>query len=150
MALVLLLALAACGYGQVLVEHSLAVAKAAAAANAAKAKGPAASIATVFDAAGKAMAKAAPKDAVPNVTRASAPAKNAAVAPPAPPPKQDEITAGLDRQDLLARFGKPSMKTSALQGGEVIETYWYMVAGHDTVVVTLRGGKVTGVSSSPN
>jgi hypothetical protein len=74
-----------------------------------------------------------------------------AVAPvptPSAPPKPVDlglITPGLDRQDLLAKAGKPSMKMTSTEGGDDVEKYWYRTTGGNAVV-TLRNGKVASVS----
>lgn len=79
---------------------------------------------------------------------AASPALGASTATPAAPPKPVDlaaITPGLDRQDLLAKAGKPSMKITSTEGGDEVEKYWYRTAGGNAVV-TLRNGKVAAVS----
>jgi len=56
------------------------------------------------------------------------------------------ITPGLERSDLLARFGKPSMKITNTDGSDVVEKLWYRSPGREAVLVTLRNGKVAAVS----
>ncbi len=71
-----------------------------------------------------------------------------AASPPAPvDPVVDiaAVTPGLERQELLAKLGKPSMKITTLEGRDEVEKYWYRARGRDSVVVTLRNGKVASV-----
>ncbi len=71
-------------------------------------------------------------------------------APQAETPALDPsaIPIGLERQDLLSQVGKPSMKMTSMDGSAVVEKLWFRAAGRETVVVTLRDGKVSAVSSS--
>ena len=150
-------------YGQAMVEHALGTARAGAAGGAMKGAGKSAG--GVLGNATKALDKAAGKPATstpaakaakPPSPAAAAPGQPAPAAPaatPEPPrPAMDPslVTAGLERQELLAKFGKPSMKMTGMNGGQVVETYWYHPAGHDTVVVTLRDGKVAAVRAEIN
>jgi len=57
------------------------------------------------------------------------------------------IPVGLEREELFRQFGKPSMRITQQQGGEVVERCWYKAAGFDPVVVTLRNGKVASVGT---
>jgi len=107
----------------------------------------------------KSSAAAAPAKEQPSVRRvetarsagqagaASVPAAAPAATPSAPAKPVDLtlITPGLDRQDLLAKAGKPSMKMTSSEGGDDVEKYWYRTAGGNAVI-TLRNGKVASVS----
>lgn len=148
--------------GQAMVEYSLGVGRSAAGA-AAVGKKTARSTEAVFAGSAKGMDRAAraPRSAParPAPARGGRTDSRVHVLPPAPPkpltpalppPDPGQISSGLDRQDLLQRFGPPAMKTTKMEGPLVLETYWYMAAGRDAVVVTLRDGKVAAVSSSAN
>ena len=60
----------------------------------------------------------------------------------------DQIKVGMSRLDLVAKVGKPFMKTSRVDGPQYVETYYYKGLD-DMVVATLREGKVTSVSPPP-
>ena len=141
-------AVAACG--QSVVEHSLATA--AGTAGAAAGKGAGKSIGGVFDKLGKTLEQAGKPGAQ---TAASSPKPGATVIDAVPVvkpkpagefPDPKGITMGLAREELLRKFGEPSIKTIHTQGPQVVETYWYAPAKSDAVVVTLRDGKVTAVT----
>jgi hypothetical protein len=106
----------------------------------------------VLDAAGKSGASQAP-DA------ASAPPQNvektAAAAPPQPPKPgaspagtfdPSAVAPGLDREELLAKAGKPAIKLTTVDGADEVEKYWYRTAARETVLVTLRNGKVATIT----
>ncbi len=82
------------------------------------------------------------------VAAAQPPAAAPAEAKPAAAPAIDPslITVGLTKQELLEKVGKPSMKLTNMDGGDVVEKYWYKASGHETVVVSVRNGKVAQVS----
>ena len=61
-----------------------------------------------------------------------------------------EVKQGLERQELLAKFGKPSMKITMMDGSDVVERLLYRSAGHDSVLVILRNGKVTSAEAIVN
>jgi hypothetical protein len=141
-------ALAVCG--QSVVEHSLATA--AGAAGAAAGKGAGKSIGGVFDKLAKTLDSAA-KPASQTATRNSkpvttatdiVPAKEPAAAREFPDPQG--ITVGLEREELIRKFGEPSMKTTDVRDAQLVETCWYTPAKFGAVVVTLRDGKVTAVA----
>ena len=159
----LLPAFSLAAYGQAMVEHALGTARAGAAGGAMKGAGKSAggvlgNAAKTLDKAAKPAASAdaktakasSPATAAPAAPAPAASAPAAAAEPPKPAPDPSLITTGLERQELLAKFGKPSMKLTGMNAGQVVETYWYRAAGHDTVIVTLRDGKVATVSSEIN
>jgi hypothetical protein len=107
-----------------------------------------------LDSAGK-PASAAPRPAASRALAAQNPAPAAqppqpstAGAPAAPRalPDISVITPGLERRDLLAKAGAPSMKITSMERGEMVEKYWYRGDHGDTVIVVLRNGKVATVS----
>ena len=172
---VLLSPLAVRAFPQAMVEYSLGAGRAAAAGSAAGKAGK--STGPVFDRTGKAINKAgkpataasAKPAAVPARSRsARTAARKSAAAPrsfvriPPPPPyippsasagpsvDASQLHNGLERQELLSKIGKPSLKMTRMEGRDVVETFWYMGGGKETVVVTLKEGKVTSVSSAVN
>jgi hypothetical protein len=79
----------------------------------------------------------------------AAPSRARTAAPPAPRPIQpDSIRKGMTRADLLAKLGKPFMKTGGMDGVEFIETYCYQ-GPEDLITVTIRDGTVTSISPEP-
>ena len=143
----LAVALPAAVLGQALVEYTLGVGRAAAAAPAAKRAGDA--TAATLEKLGKTMGQAGQVAAK---TTGRAPALGDAQKPRGPlGPFADpaQITVGLERGEVLRRFGEPSMKTTDTQGKELVETFWYSLRERDPVVVTLRDGKVAAVSANP-
>jgi hypothetical protein len=162
---VLLGGVSATMWGQAMVEYGLGIA----AAGTAGAPGQAASrgIAGIFSnlqktlnstaESAKAPAAGAPAPAAaPKRTAGVRPPQTAAVTPPqanaqpAEPPKpavvhEDPagITVGLDRAELLSRFGEPAMKITAAAGRESM-TYQ---AKDGNIEVEMRDGKVAAVQS---
>jgi hypothetical protein len=137
-------------YSQTVAEHALVTAGSSAAATASRSAGKA--VGAVFDKLGKTLDKSG-KSGAQAVAGKTQPVK--AGAGPAAPVKTEPlrefadptgITVGLERRDLIEKFGEPTMKTSDTQGAELVETYWYTPARRDGVVVTLRDGKVTVVA----
>ncbi len=118
------------------------------------------SIGGVFNKLGKTLDKAtgteskepAPADKKPStVTKAATPVAPAPVAPaPAAvrsgPVEVDRIKEGMSRAALIDSVGKPFMKISQTDEGGFSETYYYH-GPEETVIVTLRGGKVTQVTT---
>lgn len=138
----LLAALPVGACGQAMVEYTLGVGRAVAGAPAAKKAGEAA--AAAFEKLGKTLEKGgqaaatASQIALPPVPKRLGPFADPAI-----------ITAGLTRAELLNRFGDPVMKTAGGQSAEAGETYYYSTRQGDSVVVTVREGKVTAVTSEP-
>ena len=135
---------------QPVVEHSLATA--AGTAGAAAGKGVGKSMGGVFDTLGKTLEKAGTSGAE-TATSRSKPVTTASAAVPATKPKPARefpdpkgITVGLEREELIRKFGEPSMKTTDTQEAQLVETCWYTAAKSGAVVVTLRDGKVTEVT----
>jgi hypothetical protein len=116
---------------------------AAGSAAASSAAGAGKSVVTIFGKVNKTLAEASKVDEAPKLS-ASQPAKSAAVAKPAkpaPPPDLAALSTGMDRADMLAKVGKPSMSMSSVESSAVVETCWYK-SGGDSVAVILRDGKV--------
>ena len=153
----LLVTFAVAAHGQAIVEYGLGVGRSGAAGAAAGKKTGAAAASVLNKAtaavekAGTASAAQAAKPAEKVETAVAQPALAAEPSTPATPAAVDpaSITAGMERQDLIAKLGKPSMKVTKLEDGHVVEKYWYKGAGRETVLVTLRNGKVESVSPPP-
>ena len=83
------------------------------------------------------------------VVTVAAPA--AAVAPqpaaPAAPIDFSEIAAGMDKAELMAKAGKPSMSVTSTESSTLVETCWYR-AGANSVTVILRNGKVASITGA--
>jgi len=64
-------------------------------------------------------------------------------------PSPSDIHVGMDKTQLLASFGKPSMVTTEVSEGRALETFHYLKpdAGTETVV-QLRSGRVVGATSA--
>jgi hypothetical protein len=140
---------AVAAYGQTIVEHSLATAGASTAA--AGAKGTGKSIGGVFrglsetlDKAGTAKANGS-TPASATVTAVSAPSKPTAKPVPASKPiDPSQVTEGLDRDELIARFGDPVLQLSESSNSQLVERLWYKTAS-DQVEIKLIGGKVASI-----
>jgi len=74
-----------------------------------------------------------------------APSQKPEPAPKLAAPDPALITAGMDRQELIRRFGQAAMKTTGSEDSDTAETWWYG-SGDDTVTVKLLDGKVRSVS----
>jgi hypothetical protein len=128
------------------VQPSDAQADAAKKAEAAKAvKKPAAR--AVRKAPAPPVAEVAPEPAV------VVPIAEVVVAPPTPAPKQfpsaNEISAGIERENISERFGQPALATTTTSDdGRVMETLVYSrKSGHDVTVIRIEDGKVLSAYS---
>jgi hypothetical protein len=136
-------------YGQTIVEHSAATAGASTAAAGAKCAGK--SIGGVFRGLSETLDKAGTAKgsgntpAAANVTTLSAPSKQTAKPVPASKPiDPSQVTEGLDRDELIARFGEPVLQLSEKKNSQLVERLWYRTAS-DQVEIKLIGGKVASV-----
>lgn len=89
--------------------------------------------------------EAKPPEATPNPPAEAPPI--VAAAPPAPDlptPSVDDVSIGSSRRDLLSQFRPPAVRTSAVVGGQLLETYIYSPekSSRDTWVL-VREGRVT-------
>jgi len=141
---------AVAAYGQTIVEHSAATAGASTAA--AGAKGAGKSIGSVFSGLSETLDKArtakgnGSTPATSSVTTLSSPPKQTAKPVPASKPiDPSQVTEGLDRDELIARFGDPVLQLSEKRNSQLIERLWYNAATSDQVEITLIGGKVASV-----
>ena len=141
---------AVAAYGQTIVEHSVATAGASTAA--AGAKGAGKSIGGVFrglsdtlDKAGTAQGNGSTR-ATSTVTTVSSPSKSTAKPVPASKPiDPSQVTEGLDRDELIARFGEPVLQLSETSNSQLVERLWYKTSASDQVEIKLIGGKVASL-----
>lgn len=66
-----------------------------------------------------------------------------------PFPAAENVRYGMEKAELLKRFGSPSMVTTSVEQGQEVETLVYMRRGPPKreAVVVLRGGSVVSVNS---
>ena len=141
---------AAAAYGQTIVEHSAATAGASTAA--AGSNGAGKSIGGVFrnlsdtlDKAGTAQGNGG-TSATASVTTLSAPSRPTKKPVPASRPiDPSQVTAGLDHDELIARFGDPLIQLSESGGSQLVERLWYRTAESGQVEIKLIGGKVASI-----
>ncbi|MBI3697623.1 MAG: hypothetical protein HY238_22660 [Acidobacteria bacterium] len=149
------LAFSASASGQAVVEYGLNAGRASVAGAAANKTGKATGAA--LDKVGGALNNAGGKTSAAKPAVAQAQAAQAQAAAPAKPPETEKaasaasentavdvaaLSSGLERDELLKKFGKPSMKLTNTDGPDLVEKYFYKSAGGEKVVVTLRNGKV--------
>jgi len=144
--LVTVFACAALSWGQAAVEYTVGAGAATGAAAGAKGAGQA--VGGVFGAVTQTLNKAnpsagpaAPATAVSSTTSVTpTTAKVASVSIKPIDPAQ--VTVGMDRNDLLARFGEPATRTSQIRRSQMLDTFWYPTIGKDELIVRLTDGKV--------
>ena len=140
-------------FGQTIVEYSVATSGASAAA--AGAKGAGKSIGGVFRGLSETLDKAgtakgsgstpatATATATATTTTLTAPSKRTAKPVTASKPiDPSQVTEGLDRDELIARFGEPVLQLSEKKNSQLVERLWYNTARSDQVEIKLIGGKV--------
>ena len=82
-------------------------------------------------------------------SRRAPPPVPTAAPPPRPFPDAADVQVGLDRMKLVAAFGKPSMRTTAVERDHLVETYVY--TNHDRSTATyvlLRDARVVAAETS--
>jgi hypothetical protein len=147
---------AVAAFGQTIVEHSVATSGASAAA-AAGAKGAGKSIGGVFRGLSETLDKAGTgkgsgsTPATATATTLSAPSKQTAKPVPASKPiDPSQVTEGLDRDELIARFGEPVLQLSEKRNSQLVERLWYNTAISDQFEIKLIGGKVASIRPPAN
>jgi hypothetical protein len=135
--------------GQAIVERALITAGTTT-GGAATTKNAGKSIGGVFEGLSKTIEQGGQAKAA---TASPAPASTANVSLPAPAPKTTprprvefdpaKVIIGMDRAELVGKFGEPTMEVSGSAGAV---TCWYTMQGGDSVSVTLAEGKVSAVS----
>ncbi len=120
-------------------------------------KGTAKALSGVFGTVQKTAAQAAagapmPKQAQPAVIAIEVAIEKVAVEKPVEPvklPDVAQISTGMTREELLAKFGAPSQKMTIPEGAHLTERFRYDV-GKDSVRVILEDGKVKeAIASAP-
>jgi hypothetical protein len=141
---------AVAAHGQTIVEHSVATAGASVAA--AGTKGAGKSIGGVFRGLSETLDKAGTTKengstpASPTVTTPSGQSKQTAKPVPASKPiDPSQVAEGLDRDELIKRFGEPVLELSEKRNSQLIEKLWYNTTTSDQVEIKLIGGKVASV-----
>jgi hypothetical protein len=127
---------------QTMVEYSTT--SAGSATGAAGTSGVGKSVAAALDKAAKTLGGSAPAGSRSSTSVVLPGAKSSTAKPEkftAPDPAQ--IHAGMDRDELVRKFGEPAMKISGSENSA--ETWWYG-SGDDEVTLKLLDGKVTSVT----
>ena len=128
-----------CLLGQTIIESGLITGSTAATAGA-SGKSAGKALGNVFGSVEKTLKSAGKPQSVPPA--APVPAAAAEKSPdPVKLPDVSQISAGMTREDLLARFGNPSQKMTIPEGSHLTERYRYDVE-KDSVKVILEDGKV--------
>ena len=146
-------AVAACG--QTIVEHSVATAGASAAAAGVRGTGKSIggafrSLSETLDKAGT--AKENGNTPAPNaVAPLSGQSKRSTKPVPASKPiDPSQVTEGLDRAELIERFGEPVLRFSEKRNSQLVERLWYNTATSDQIEIKLIGDKVASVRPPAN
>jgi hypothetical protein len=155
-------AVAACG--QAIVEHSVATAGSSAAT--AGVSGTGKSIGGVFRSLNETLDKAggpgtaegngstpAPKAVTTGYERSRPSAKPVPASKPVPskpvpiskPIDPSQVTVGLDRAELIQRFGEPVLSFSETRNSQLVERLWYNTTTPDQLEIRLIGDKVASV-----
>jgi hypothetical protein len=141
--------------GQTIVEHSAATAGASTAA--AGAKGAGKSLGDVFRGLSDTLDKAGSTKengstpATTTVTTHSNQSKPTTKPVLASKPiDPSQVTEGLDRDELIKRFGEPVLQLSEKHNSQLIERLWYNTTASDQLEIELVGGKVASVRPPPS
>jgi len=133
-------------WGQATVET--AVGAGASTGAAAGAKGAGQAVGGVFGAVSKVLDQAG-KPGTPGASSAAAAAGTSPSAGAAKtrsvatrPIDPGQVTLGMDRDELIARFGEPATRTTQIRRSQMIDTFWYNTTAKDELIVTLTDGKV--------
>jgi len=137
-------ACAAVTFGQAAVEYSVGAGAATGAAAGAKGAGQA--VGGVFGALSR-VANQAPKPGAPPAAASSTTAATPATAAKTgsvltKPIDPSQVTVGMDRNELLERFGEPATRTSQTRRSQMLDTFWYQTITKDELIVSLADGKV--------
>ena len=147
----ILVSLASAVYGQALVEHSLITAASAAAAAGAKNAGK--SVGGVFQGlseklkgVGDAGNIASPPPSAQSASPASSPREAPRPAPVLRIIDPSEIAIGLERDELIARFGSPLVSTIDTTTSRTMELMWYATGRSTQAKIKLIGGRVAAIT----
>lgn len=137
-------ACAAITWGQAAVET--AVGAGASTGAAAGARGAGQAVGGVFGALSKTLDQA-PKAGASNSAAAAPMAGTPATAAKAAsvitkPIDPSQVTIGMERDEVLNRFGEPATRTSQIRRSQMLDTFWYKTDSKDELIVSLADGKV--------
>jgi len=136
-------ACAAITWGQAAVET--AVGAGASTGAAAGAKGAGQAVGGVFGALSKTLDQAPKPSGTSSVAASPASGTPATTAKAASivtkPIDPSQVTIGMERDDVLSRFGEPATRTSQIRRSQMLDTFWYKTE-KDELIVSLTDGKV--------
>ena len=136
-------ACAAITWGQAAVET--AVGAGASSGAAAGAKGAGQAVGGVFGALSKTLDQAPKASGTTPAVASPAAATTATTAKAAPivtkPIDPTQVTIGMERDEVLNRFGEPATRTSQIRRSQMMDTFWYKTE-KDELIVSLTDGKV--------
>ncbi|MCU1338780.1 MAG: hypothetical protein JWO19_4361 [Bryobacterales bacterium] len=152
--LIIGVACAAITWGQAAVEY--AVGAGAATGAAAGAKGAGQAVGGVFGAVTQTLNQAAQPGAPVTASSSTASASTSSATPASAakpgsvatkPIDPAQVALGMNRDELIARFGEPATRTTQIRRSQMLDTFWYNTAAHDTIpkdelIVSLTDGKV--------
>jgi hypothetical protein len=52
-----------------------------------------------------------------------------------------QVTIGMERDEVLNRFGEPATRTSQIRRSQMMDTFWYKTE-KDELIISLTDGKV--------
>ena len=138
------LACAALAWGQATAETAVGTGAVAGAAAGAKGAGQGiggvfGTVSNILNQAPKPGSTASGASSTTSVTPASTANVSSVVRVPIDP---SQVTVGMDRDQLLTRFGEPATRTTQMRRSQVIDTFWYAITGKDELIVSLTDGKV--------
>jgi outer membrane protein assembly factor BamE (lipoprotein component of BamABCDE complex) len=135
---------AAMTWGQAAVES--AVGAGASTGAAAGARGAGQAVGGVFGALNKTLEQAPKTEAAPASTAVApsaakaTPAKAVSIATKPIDPAQ--VTVGMERDEVLSRFGEPATRTTQIRRAQMLDTFWYKTESKDELIISLTDGKV--------
>ena len=53
-----------------------------------------------------------------------------------------QVTIGMERDEVINRFGEPATRTSQIRRSQMLDTFWYKTEAKDELIVSLIDGKV--------
>jgi hypothetical protein len=136
---------ACAAWGQATVETAVGAGASAGAAAGAKGAGQAVggvfgAVSKVLDQAGKSEPGAPAAAAPSGASGAPGTVKTRSVA--IKPIDPSQVTLGMDRDELLNRFGEPATRTMQIRRSQMIDTFWYNTTAKDELIISLTDGKV--------
>jgi len=141
-------ACAAITWGQAVAES--AVGTGAASGAAAGAKGAGQGVGAVFGALSKTLDQGSKPGAPATATSSNGSATSVGAATPRKvasvvikPIDPSQVTVGMDRNEVLARFGEHSTRTTQIRRSQMLDTFWYPTIAKDELIVRLTDGKVS-------